>query len=152
MIKKRLLLIGLLLALSIIGQVVLRPCLGGDKALAPDQTADSNLVSNWNMMQDTAPKGLAPETGFAGKFVMMLAIIAIIGLAGWFWVKKMNVPWVAGRNRHLALIESMPLGPRRAVYLIRAGSKRLLVGGGPEGLRLISEVGELIMPEGAEKQ
>lgn len=156
MLKKRLFLIGLLLALSIIGQVVLRPCLGRDKELAATcpaaQPADSNAAGDWNLMPDTANKGLAPETGFAGKFMMMLAIVAVIGLAGWFWVKKMNAPWVAGKNRHLSLIETMSLGPRRSIYLVQADGKRLLIGGGPEGLRLISNLDESVNAEGEKKQ
>jgi hypothetical protein len=45
----------------------------------------------------------------------------------------------------------MSLGPRRAVYLIQADGKKLLIGGGPEGLRLISDLGQsaaATMPEG----
>ncbi len=155
MLKKRLLIIGSLLALSIIGQVVLRPCLGEDKALSSACPAEPNSTtpaqSEWNLMKDSGPRSFAPSDGFVGKFITMIAVVAVIGLAGWVCVKKMNAPWTAGKNRHLTLIETMSLGPRRAVYLIQADGKKLLIGGGPEGLRLISDLGQsaaATMPEG----
>jgi flagellar biosynthetic protein FliO len=151
MVKKRLFIVGSLLLLSIIGQVVLRPCLGEDKAMdsagttTPEQKNDGDTISNWNLSPDTAPKGIEFDKGFVGKFVSMLALVAVIGLAGWFFVKKMNGTWIAGKGRYLSILETMPLGPRRSVYLIQAGKKQLLIGSSPEGLRLLSDMGESII-------
>lgn len=145
MVKKRLFIVGSLLLLSIIGQLILRPCLGESKALDTSPAADQNIgvvPDAWNLRQQTAPQGLSPNNGFIGKFTMMLSVVAVIGIAGWFFVKKMNVPWVAGKGRHLSILETMSLGPRRSVYLIRAGKKQLLIGSSPEGLRLLSDLGD----------
>ncbi len=145
MAKKRLFIVGSLLILSVIGQVILRPCLGESKALDTAPAADQNIgpvPDAWNLRQQTAPQGLSPNNGFIGKFISMLALVAVIGIAGWFFVKKMNVPWVANKSRHLSILETMSLGPRRSVYLIQAGKKQLLIASSPEGLRLLSDLSD----------
>jgi flagellar biogenesis protein FliO len=148
MVKKRLFIIGSLLLLSIIGQVVLRPCLGESKALDPNCTTleqkngDNGTAADWNFKQQAAPDGFGFNKGFLGKFISMLAVVAAIGITGWFFVKKMNNPWIGGKGRHLSILETLSLGPRRTVYLIQAGKKQFLIGGSPEGLRLLSDLGE----------
>ncbi len=82
MAKKRLICLGLLLVLSIVGQVVLRPALGEAKAL-PQEAAEQNVVDQWNLKDDTAGSGFGGGK-LMGQFIIMLLFVALIGVAAWF--------------------------------------------------------------------
>jgi flagellar biosynthetic protein FliO len=70
----------------------------------------------------------------------MLGFIAAAGVAVWWLLKKMNTPWLGSKNGQLELIETMHLGSRKAVHVIRAGKKQLLVGSSNEGVRLLCDL------------
>lgn len=138
MAKKRLICLGLLLVLSIVGQVVLRPALGEAKAL-PQEAAEQNVVDQWNLKDDTASSGFGGGK-LMGQFIIMLLFVALIGVAAWFLLKKMNNPWLRGKGCHLSVIETLPLGARRSIHLIQAGNKQLLISNSPEGVRLLTDM------------
>ncbi|MEN6309148.1 MAG: flagellar biosynthetic protein FliO [Anaerohalosphaeraceae bacterium] len=138
MAKKRLICLGLLLVLSIVGQVVLRPALGEAKAL-PENTAQQSVVDQWNLKDDTTGSGFGGGK-LMGQFLVMLLFVALIGIAAWFLLKKMNNPWLRGKGGHLSVIETLPLGARRSIHLIQAGNKQLLISNSPEGVRLLTDM------------
>jgi flagellar biogenesis protein FliO len=135
--KKRLILLGILLAASIAGQVLLRPCLGESNTIAgPNPKTDT--LNSWNSNTDKSVDGLGGK--LTSKFILMLGFIAVTGVAAWWFLKKMNTPWLGSKNGHLELVETMHLGPRKAVHVIRAGKKQLLLGSSVEGVHFLCDL------------
>jgi flagellar biogenesis protein FliO len=53
------------------------------------------------------------------------------------------------QDDHLGLVSTLPLGPRRAVHLIRAGDRLFLVGSSEHGLHALGDAGSAHPPEAA---
>jgi flagellar biogenesis protein FliO len=138
MVKKRLICLGLLMVLSIVGQVLLRPALGEAKAL-PQEDSRQGAMGQWNLKDDSAGSGYS-NSRLMGQFFLMLLFVAVIGVGAWFLLKKINTPWLKGRGGHLSVIETLPLGARRSIHLIQAGNKHLLISNSPEGIRLLTDM------------
>jgi len=63
------------------------------------------------------------------------------GLAGWLlqtWNARRGLRDRAGRR--LQLIETLPVGPKRQLMLVRCGDEYFLAGGGLESIRTIVKV------------
>jgi len=63
------------------------------------------------------------------------------GLAGWLlriWRSRASLR--EGRVRTLQLLETMPVGGKRQLMLVRCGEEHFLVGGGPESITAIVKV------------
>jgi flagellar biogenesis protein FliO len=137
MLKKRLVLLGLLLAVSIVGQVLLRPCLGESSTVVhPDSSTQPTGL--WNPQSDKPVDSL--QNRLTSRLFLMLGFIAIAGVGVWYFVKKMNTPWAGAKDGQLQIVETMHLGPRKTIHIIRAGKKRLLIGNSNEGLRLLADL------------
>jgi len=137
MLKKRLVFLGLLLAASIVGQILLRPCLGESNA-ATNPSPKTDAVGSWNVQTGKSIDSLGGK--LAGRFFLMIGFVAAAGVAVWWSLKKMNAPWLNSKGGQLELIEMVHLGPRKAIHLIRAGKKYLLVGSSNEGIRFLSDL------------
>jgi len=141
MLKKRLIMLGILLAVSIAGQILLRPCLGESKTpVSPNLTKDT--LTGWNLEKDKSMDNLGGK--LTSKFLMMLGFIAAVGFAAWWFLKKVNNPWLGSKNGQLELIETMHLGPRKAVHVVRAGQKQVLLASGNDGVRFLCDLAETV--------
>jgi flagellar biogenesis protein FliO len=141
MLKKRLILLGILLAVSIAGQILLRPCLGESKA-AVNPAPATDTLKIWNPEKDKSVDSLGGKV--TSKFLLMLGFIAAAGFATWWFLKKMNTPWLGSKHGQLELLETIHLGPRKAVHIIRAGKKQVLLGSGNEGVRFLCDLMETV--------
>lgn len=143
MLKKRLILLGLLLVVSIAGQVLLRPCLGESKPAA-DTPLKTDTSTPWNTNPQKTVDSLGGSLTF--KFIMMLVFVAAAGVGVWWFLKKMNTPWLGTKNGQLELIETIHLGPRKAIHIVRAAKKQVLLGSGNDGVRFLCELASNIEP------
>ncbi|NLW84844.1 MAG: hypothetical protein GXY41_10655 [Phycisphaerae bacterium] len=152
MLKKRILLIGSLLVLSIAGQVLLRPCLGEsqkdptsaqDPALQTDQQEPlKRLDSLSNNETDTLHLDLLRT------FFYMLGFVALIGAGGWLVCRKFSLGRTGSGGQRIRIGETVRMGPRKALHLIQVGSKTLLVGSSGDTLSLLADVSDSVnMPE-----
>lgn len=71
------------------------------------------------------------------------------GLAG--WVLRMLRSWralrvVEGKQRHLQVVEALPLGGKRQLILISCGGEQFLVGGGMDSVETIVRVKAEVSP------
>jgi flagellar biogenesis protein FliO len=149
MLKKRLILLGILLAASIAGQILLRPCLGeSNTTQGPAATTDT--LKTWTPNTDKSVDNLGGK--LTTRFILMLGFIAAAGFAVWWFLKKMNNPWLGSKHGQLELLETIHLGPRKAVHVIRAGKKQVLLGSGNEGVRFLCDLtGNLEIPSAEAK-
>ncbi len=83
------------------------------------------------------------DLGWSEFFIRtMLAVVFVIvlGVAA-IYVSKKLLPKLAARpGREIRIIETVHLGPRKAVHLIEVGKRRFLIGSTNENIRKLAEV------------
>lgn len=72
----------------------------------------------------------------------MLAVVFVIVLgAAAIYVSKKLLPKIANRpSKEIRIVETVHLGPRKAVHLIEVGKRRFLIGSTNESIRELAEV------------
>jgi flagellar biosynthetic protein FliO len=72
----------------------------------------------------------------------MVALIFLIVLSiGAFYVSKRLLPKLSNRpSKEIRIVETVHLGPRKAVHLIEVGNRRFLIGSTNENIRKLAEV------------
>lgn len=107
---------------------------GGD---VPGAKPEAPLFSDaeWGA-QKPAPGAESATLGRAAIGLIGSLVVIVGGAAGLAWAfKRFNVRKVLpGRGRHLEVIETVPLGFKRAVSLVRIGDHLLVVGQGEHEL------------------
>ncbi len=74
------------------------------------------------------------------------------GLAGWLmeaWRRRRPMRERVGKT--LQVVETLPLGARRQLVLVRCGEEYFLVGGGLEGIQAIVKVDAASLPQEAKR-
>jgi flagellar biogenesis protein FliO len=71
-------------------------------------------------------------------------VFALLGLLAW-WSRRR-----AAAERHLQVLETAALGQGRAVAVVRAGGKRLLIGVAGQSIATLAELDPADWPEAAE--
>ena len=75
------------------------------------------------------------------RMLFTLGAVCLIAVVGLRWGLRRLVP-DDRRPRHLAIVAHLPVGPMRAVFVIRVGSKHLIVGSADGGLSRLGELTE----------
>ena len=142
MLKKRILVLGFLLALAIVGQVLLRPCLGKtDTAESITALASATPPQTLEQNQDTEML----QSDLWRTFFYMLGFVAMIGGGAWLVCRKFS-GGLAGGGQLIRVGETVRIGPRKALHLIRVGKKAFLVGSGGDSFTLLADVSDSVSP------
>ncbi|HDS83739.1 MAG TPA: hypothetical protein ENN97_00855 [Phycisphaerales bacterium] len=75
------------------------------------------------------------------QFFYMIGFVALIGLGAWLVCRKLGGGSVGG-GRTIRIGETVRLGPRKSLHLIRVGSRTLLVGATGEQVSLLADVSD----------
>ncbi|HNT34472.1 MAG TPA: flagellar biosynthetic protein FliO, partial [bacterium] len=72
------------------------------------------------------------------------ALIIVVGFlaAGLYFLRRFFSTRLPGSSRYMQVISRMALSQRSSLHLVRVLNRRLLIGEGPEGVRLIAEIPE----------
>ncbi len=75
---------------------------------------------------------------------MMLAILLVLalGIAAYYVSKKVSGKIVNLPNRQIKLVESLYLGSRKALHLIKVGDRSIIVGTTPTAITRIADLGQ----------
>src|ERR1700744_5677256 len=75
---------------------------------------------------------------YVGALLLVLALIGAAGVAA----RKWGVPGVtrAVEHKRLAVVETLLMGPRQRLFIVRRNKVELLISGGPEGACLIENI------------
>lgn len=102
---------------------------GGGKGLFTDQ--------EWSTAQRPVPSatGGGPGMGTAATMLGGLLLVVAVAVALGWAVKRLNArKLLGGRGRHLEVLETVSVGPRRSLALVRCGAHWLVVGLGEREL------------------
>lgn len=112
-----------------------------------DATEKTNVLP-FGKKDDKSPLGTlnnnGPDTSaLLRQMLVLVVVILVLGFACWFVLKK-GLPrfGMAGASRagEITVLETTYLPPRQRVYLVRVGSKKLLLSGGKDGLSMLADV------------
>jgi flagellar biosynthetic protein FliO len=81
-----------------------------------------------------------------GNSAAVLLVLALLLLSVWALRKKGLAHFSPGsllhqRQRHLSVVERLPLGPQHSLYLVQMTDRLLLLGSSPTGINLIETAG-----------
>jgi flagellar biogenesis protein FliO len=154
--KKRIGLLAALLAISIAGQVLLRPCLGSETeagsvsdAMSSRQVGD--LTATGDLLEQTSEDGESNplQAQLVKHLSLMIGFVALIGVGAWFVCKKMSCGWSSSRGKQITVTETVTLGQRRQLHLVQVGSRQYLISSTGDSIRLLSDVTETLAKEDA---
>jgi flagellar biosynthetic protein FliO len=97
--------------------------------------------TEWSAAQAPAARPAAETPGWGTVASMGLGLLAVIGLAVGlgYAAKRLGARrLLGGRGRNLELLETIQLGPRRSLALVRLGGQWLVVGMGEKELSHIA--------------
>lgn len=120
-------------------------------AQAATQPAPVFTDAEWQRSQSGAASAPS-EGGVVGKAAtgLVLSLLAILVVAGGLaWAaRKFGMKRVLpGRGRHLTVIETVPLGFKRSVSLVRIGDQVLVVGQGEHDLSHLATLPASVLDE-----
>ncbi len=147
--KKRIALLTGLLAVSIVGQLLLRPCLGDEikndePILSSDQTKTPDLTNTSDLFdEEEEDSGSGDLQGQLYKqLAKMVAFVAVIGVGVWFYCKKMSGRWNPAKGKNITVTETVNLGPRKHLHIVQLGTKQYLLSSTAADIRLLADVTE----------
>ncbi len=73
------------------------------------------------------------------QMLAYVVVILVIGGAAIVLTKKLR-PRIGGRSQEVSVLETVYLGPRKAIHLVRVGDQRFLLGGSREKISMLAEV------------
>jgi len=75
-----------------------------------------------------------------------VVVVLLLGAAGIFVARKVLPRLRASSGRRLAVMESIYLGPRQTVHLLRVGTRRFLLASTRERISMLAELPEEAEP------
>jgi len=149
--KKRIALLTGLLAVCIVGQLLLRPCLANEtkndeQVASPEQAKTPELMDTKDLFktedgqEDFETKGLQGDLYI--QLAKMIAFVALIGTGVWFYCKKMSGRWNPAKGKNIIVTETVNLGPRKHLHIVQLGTKQYLLSSTAADIRLLADVTE----------
>jgi flagellar protein FliO/FliZ len=84
------------------------------------------------------------------EYVGLLLVFAIILLLAFYTTKLVGKKFTGGtKNKNMRIVETLPLGLDRCLYLILVGKKHFLFFSGKKGIELVSEIEMEEQPDGS---
>lgn len=123
-------------------------------ALAAWQPSLSLVAGAAQGAAEVGGAGPAAHAGYGDLLMMSLGLLAVIGVLAVAAVKLLGAGRM-GRRRGdlLEVIARQPLEPRRSLYVVRAGTRTLLVGTSELGVTMLTELEgvDLVADRGADR-
>ena len=135
--------------MSIVGQLLLRPCLGNEikidkQVLSPDQAKTLELTNTSDLFQEEEKDSESGDLqdDLYKQLAKMVAFVAVIGAGVWFYCKKMSGRWNPAKGKNITVTETVNLGPRKHLHIVQLGTKQYLLSSTADNIRLVADVTE----------
>ena len=120
---------------------------GGSEAVQPDGSGPPPATADKTDSLSARDPDFAGEDSYGlGRLELfvrtMLAVVflVVLGVAAMYVSRKL-LPKLANRpSKEIRIVETVHLGPRKAVHLIEVGNRRFLIGSTNENIRKLAEV------------
>jgi len=133
------------LALAVLGSGILLLVSARSAANRPGL---KKLEVNADSLFGNEPNFYMKTTGSSGNrelfYKMMLSVLLVVGLGvAAVYVSKKLLPRITNlQGREMSIVETIHLGPRKAVHLLKIGNRRFLIGSTNENITKLADVSE----------
>lgn len=119
------------------------PTSGEQKSENSKPAANSLFINDPNLLT-TANINLGGSELFFKMIISILFVVVLCAAA--VYVSKKLLPRAGLTGKEMRIIETVHLGPRKAVHLLKIGSQRLLIGSTSENITKLADVTGLFVP------
>jgi len=118
------------------------PTVSTTPADAPQQTELSRILRDSPDRREGIGSSKRGIASMLGMLLGYLAVIAILAGVAVFVVKRIfpRIGASQAGGRQIQVVETAHLGPRKTVFLLRVGSRKILVGSSREGMANLGDV------------
>lgn len=118
-------------------------------------TVSSRLAGNEPKLENSKSKAsslfindpnfsMAANNNYGGsemffKMILSIGLVVVLGIAA-IYVSKKLLPHASLSGKRVRLIETVHLGPRKAVHLLKIGNQHLLIGSTAENITKLADV------------
>lgn len=137
---KNYLFLACLLVFSIVGPILLRPCLAGNQAEGEStQKSDTKLEClSIPYEKDHLSRQLWRQ------FLVLLVVVAAMSAAGWYLSRRLMATSTLSKSRCLRIIDTIRLSPRKSIHIVSVGKRAFLVGAGQDQIQLLADISDSI--------
>ncbi len=113
------------------------------------QPKEERLPFKLNDRNELATEAPSASGMLLRTFGALLLIVGVIAAAGWGlrYFGLINFGKQQGETAGLKVLDTVPLGERRTLTLVKFGERTLLIGSTPQGLTLLAEQADEAEPE-----
>jgi flagellar biogenesis protein FliO len=97
-----------------------------------------------NAQKDMTGKDAFDSSQALRTLVTSTVVILVIGVGAMYLAKKVMPKVSAAMGKELRVVESISLGPRKHVYVVKVGTRKLLIGGANEAVTFLADVTEAL--------
>jgi flagellar biosynthetic protein FliO len=99
--------------------------------------------AEWNAAQKAVAPAASTDLGWGTALALFIGLLVVVGLAvglGWA-AKRLNAKrLLGGKGRHLQVIETVALAPKRSLALVRLGGQVLVLGVGEHDISQLAQL------------
>jgi flagellar biosynthetic protein FliO len=90
---------------------------------------------------------VAAGGGYGALMLTSLVVLVLVCVVAWVALRVV-ARWLEGRRMGggVSVVARVPLEPRRALYVVEAGGRRLLIGSSEGGVSLVTELDAVAVP------
>ncbi len=145
----------LLLAAVALGSSLLVVCFGQSEPnqTKAEETSDSNRHKDQTSGRDDSlfgedsdfsrEFGYDTDSGIYSTVIRAVLFVVVLGVAA-FYVSKKLLPKITNPpGKEVRVVETVYLGPRKAVHVLEVGSRRLLVGSTNENITKLADITDI---------
>jgi flagellar biosynthetic protein FliO len=133
------------LVVAVVGSVALRICTAGSATTEQKKPSPKNSCSLFAKDPNLLTKAAhSPDIGALFLRTMLAVLLVAVLGAAVIYVSKRFLPRItnlAGKKIHV--IETIHLGPRKAVHLLKIGNRQLLIGSSSENITMLADITDI---------
>ena len=138
--------------LVLLGGVVLladaRAALAAPEAATPaTTTASAPARQRPSFTWENLPRSDAPGGGLIWRTLASVLVVLVLGGIALYLSRRFSPKFVRPAGRSISVVETIYLGPRKPVHLLKVGTRRYLAGGSRDQVSVLADVTDAFPPE-----
>jgi len=94
---------------------------------------------------ESTPDMQAPEDNLMTKFMLAVFLVIVLGAIAYFCLKKMSGRLSVTAGKNISVIETLNLGPQKALHVIQVtGGTKLLIGTTNSNINMLADISDSI--------
>lgn len=148
MLKKRTVVISVLLAVCLVGQLFLRSnlCRAGEDTTRTDKSSSEGKgeLSTWSLDDLDLDKGTSrAQSNLMRQFALAIGFVVLLGCGAWYVSKKFGPKLAITRGKEVRITETIHLGTHRALHMVEVGGRhKFLIGSTNTNINILADVSE----------